>query len=166
MLILQFDLSAVFRPLVRVVAVEVAIDFVPDLPLTRCPSVRDAPDPLIEERSDRVNSLIRDRLVDCEEREEALSVGIVSIARRAEADTPCSCDVRAVGADQDVRDLSEEYEHFVAAVARTPAPDIDLDLNHYGAVTAIPGMCLSSPISAEETVTANPLIANGVSRSR
>ena len=146
--------------------VEVAIDFVPDLLLARCPPVRDASDPLIEERGDRVNGLVGDRLVDREEREEALGIGIVAITGSTEANAACSRDVGAVGPDQDVRDLSEEQERSVAAVTRPPGPDIDLDLNHYGAATAIPGMCLSSPINAEETVTAKPSMASGVSRSR
>ena len=129
------------------------------------PAIGDAPSPFVEQWGDGIDGVVGDGLVNDEEGEHALRVGILSVTRGAQPDPASSLDRNTVGARDGVRYASDQQQRRVAAaVAGSRAASVDLD-GAYDA-TAIPGMCLSSPSSADVTLTGKSWIASGVSRLR
>jgi hypothetical protein len=89
--------------------------------------------------------------VDREERQQALGAGIVAIADRAQPHPTGLLSGAAVGAADRMVNPRDQQQRRSAAMTGPQVADVDLDRGYFA--TAIPGMLLSSPNSAEVTFT-------------
>ena len=95
-------------------------------------------------------------------RQYTLRCRIAAVAGRAQWHSPGAGNDASVGAPEGVWYPSEQEHRSRTAWARWQVADRDVDASQEA--TAIPGMLLSSPSRADETVTENRSIAHAVSR--